>query len=236
MANAINYRILIDGTTAEQPNLKVFNKQSELVRQIVLSDFDREFPDWTLSEEFFEDAHFLIPALDIQYFPLHIFEESDLENYGRFVLDDGVTPLKYTEFPSLGVVAIYRENLQLLGDLPSRFPMAKRHVLSAVVLQRTVELNGSGDSALYIVCAGQTFTMTVFNQGQFIYQRDFHCGNEDEFNYHLINVLGMSDQHASNLRIVLSGQFKAGDTYVKRIEKYGKNIEITDLNLYSAIL
>lgn len=230
-------QLLVDATLTGEPVLAFFDHAQVLKHLSAYGDYLHDYPQNPIDGSHFANVTLLIPALDVQYFPASVYHDEMLEEFGRYVLDDGVTPLKAQAVDSLGLMAVYRENLSGLSGLAQTFPQAQVQVLPLILLdaigRRAAELGGS---RLHIHAAYHSFSFTVFNEGNFTYHRDIPCNNEEEFNYYLVHVLALSDQHASEIDVALSGHFYEDDAYVERLRKYVKRLQFVSYKELSAPL
>lgn len=231
------YQLLVDATLTGEPVLAFFDQAHVLKHLSAYGDYIRDYPQNPLDGGSYAGVTLVIPALDVQYFPASVYQDDMLEEFGRYVLDDGVSPLKAKTVESLGLMAVYRENLAGLSGLAQTFPDAQKEVLPLLLLdaigRRAARLGGS---RLHIHAAYNSFSFTVFNDGNFIYHRDIPCQNEEEFNYYLIHVLALSDQHASEIDVALTGRFYEDDAYVERIRKYVKQVHFVTFKELSELL
>src|SRR5690554_6135091 len=226
--------LIIDGTVAGGPLFALFNEAGDLESFLDLTSFLKAYPPDGDQNQTWESVKVLAPALDVQYFPSEVYESNLKDSFSKYLLDDGVSPAASVTLKKPAVTALYREKHYGLNEVFRLFPEAQTFIVAPLVLAWVAtELVHSESSLIHIHQAADQVCMTVFNQGNFTFQKEFQCANDDEFNYYLIRVLALSDQHASNLKVSISGDLVEGDSWYVRIAKYVKHIEFADIqNMY----
>lgn len=222
--------LIIDGTVSGGPMFAFFNEDALLESLVDFTDFQKGYIQGDALKTTWDSVTVLVPALDVQYFPSAAYDASIVDNFSKYLLDDGVSAAASIMLNEPEVIALYREKLYELKEVLHWFPKAKTCIVAPALLAWIAsERVGSEESILHIHQASDQVCMTVFNQGNFTFQKEFHCTNDDEFNYFLIRVLALSDKHASDLKIIISGDMVRGDSWYVRIAKYATQIEFVEI-------
>lgn len=217
--------LVIDGTQSHEPVLVFFEKGSERTYVRTYSQFVQEHGIQLLSNFKPESVKFLVPVIDSDFIPHSLFDASLLEEYGKFILDDGLSPLLSMDFPATGSVMVYREYLPSVKLLAHLFPQAER-VPFPLVFTKSVgnRIQAQGDKIVGVHVAHDFVAMCVFKNGLFSYYHEFQINNLDEFNYYLILVMKMVDPSPANINLILSGDIGQDDPFFQRIARYTSNI------------
>lgn len=222
--------LIIDGTVSGGPMFALFNEQTDLESLLDLADFQKEYSNDGGLKQAWGSVRLLLPALDVQYFPSAAYDPKLKDYFSKYLLDDGVTPASSVMLNEPAVTALYREKCYGLEEVRQLFPEAETFIVAPVLLAWLAsQLVDSEESLIHIHQTSDQVCMTVFNQGNFTFQKEFQCTNDDEFNYFLIRVLALSDKHASDLKISISGDLVKGDSWYVRIAKYATQIEFTEI-------
>lgn len=220
------YDLVVDGTRSHEPVLVFFEKDSEWSYVRTYSQFEQEHGIQLLSNFEPKSVKFLVPVIDSDFIPHSLFDASLLEEYGRFVLDDGLSPILSVDFPATDSVMVYREYLSSVKLLAQVFPRAERVPFPPVFIKNIQDrAEPRADRIVGVHVAHDFVAMCVLRNGMFSYYHEFQINNIDEFNYYLIQVLEMLDTPPAQISLVLSGDISEGDPFFQRIVKYTRNIQ-----------
>ena len=220
------YDLVIDGTQSHEPVLVFFENDLEKTFVRSYSQFEQEHGIQLLSNEKPKSVKFLVPVIDSDFIPHSLFDASLLEEYGKFILDDGLSPLLSVDFPATGSVMVYREYLPSIKLLTHIFPQAQRVPFPTVFVKNLQDRAQSlGDKIVGVHVAHDFVAMAVLRNGSFAYYHQFQINNIDEFNYYLIQILKMLDSSPAQISMILSGDINDGDPFSQRITKYTRNIQ-----------
>lgn len=225
LSGAAPYHLVIDGTMSHEPTLAFFDEQSGLVHLSGFSQFELDYGAGKLEALDPKSVKFLVPAIDSQFIPQDLYDPSLKDHYEKLLLDDGVSPMLTADFPAIGAVLLYREYLPVVSSLIRLFPEAERVAFPLVftksILNRQVVPEAS---VLGVHVAHDFVAICLCQKNVFSYYRDFHINSIDDFNYHLIQVLGLIKTDITDTRVLLSGDISRDDSFYQRIAKYSRNI------------
>lgn len=225
------YHLVIDGTRSFEPVLVFFDEASGMTHVQAFSQFELEYGKNALNNSSPKSVKFLVPVVDSDFIPDSLFDPELQEDYGKFLLDDGIAPLLKLDFPEIGAVLLYREYLPSVKILISHFAGAQRVPFPVFFIKSMQDnMHVYGDRTIGVHVAHDYVAMCIFKEGVLLYYHEFQVNNIDEFNYYLIQVMNMMDTSPANIDLVLSGHTDRDDPFFQRISKYTGKIHFIPTN------
>ncbi len=170
------------------------------------------------------------------FIPADVYDERQHDAYLRHLPFDGVGGADVADVAPLGIKVLYQTSRMGLETLVARFPHAVSCPQVQALLGAVADLGRhAGTPLLVIEQQAQWMTISVFNDGKFLYCHDFESHNEDDFSYHLLAVLnrfGLADRKPS---IQLAGDTDLGDACYNRAATYGGEVVLADSSSLTGI-
>lgn len=215
---ATPYQLMIDATGGEAPLLALFDLQMNLKFVGSSSQYATAFPVQPLGELQLRRVQCVIPAIDLILFPEEVYDERQEDIYGSYLLDDGVTTISQRPFSNLGIRALYREVLDGLTPFWQQFPRMETVPLPALLVDGIASAWDHPVFGIHRMDREAVFYLIQHGQLRYCHTRSYD--NEDGFNYSLIEALAEIGDERSAFNVLLSGHFRFGDSYFRRVVKY----------------
>lgn len=170
------------------------------------------------------------------FIPADVYDEQHHDIYLRYLPFDNVGTIRVADVIPLPIKLLHQTSRVGLEPLETRFPDAESYPFVQVLLS-TVARQGiqAQEPLLAIERHSPWITISVFNEGKFIYCHDFEAANIDDFTYHLLsttNRFGLDDRRST---ILLSGDMDLNDAYYERAAAYGGKVALADCSVLTGI-
>ncbi len=190
----------------------------------------------TLLELDFAAVRLAVADSRYAFIPAEVYDEQQRDMYLQYLPFDGIGATDVADVLPLDIKLLHQTSRIGLETLTARFPNAKTYpqvqgLLSAVAAKR----NTVKGPLLVIEWHAPWVTISVFDDGKFLYCHDFESNNEDDFTYHLlavINRFGFGDRQPA---IHLCGDIGHEDPVYKRAATYGGKVTLADSRSWTGI-
>lgn len=164
------------------------------------------------------------------FVPDEVYDESQLGNYASFVSAGlEAEQVAVSNISSIGVRNVYGVEPLAFHYFTNYFPHAMVIPDSSVLLQVTGgKLAKKQGIYLGIDLHESRLALYCFDKGQFLFYNNFEVADENDFNYHLLNVVRGLGMSWDNIQCMLSGQIMPQDAHYKVLTKYTDRIEFAD--------
>jgi hypothetical protein len=204
--------------------LPKISKQSDLIDAIEgLSECSKEF------KYPFNKIKIAFDSYQYTFIPDELYQSGNDQEYSKFLKTSQNTDILCNSIPTAKFKNIVAINSNLHLALNKIFHRPKIYGQASPFIQGIIKnYKQNTEQSIYIDIHKKHIQIAYFMQSEFSFYNMFDCMNADELNYFLLNIIESLQLDIEQTSVILSGNVVKGDEYIKRIEKYFKDIKFAD--------